>query len=162
MPTFEGRRYYYSSSGQLTYHWGTVLECSSSGRRINNWPEQHYANGVQKHAQTNRQFKKKVRCLKNLCNDMASSGVASAESMASFLLESLVYNCPNNIFTRSTHYEDMKAVIATLWSMTQTDDTAREMIEVNDIKYLFHVSQPWQRSTANQFLFDAWGYVGFE
>ena len=82
--------------------------------------------------------------------------------MASFLLESSVYNCPDTVFAQPTHYDDMKAVIATLWGMTQTDDAAKEMVEVNNIKYLFHSSQPWDRSTTNQFLVDAWGYVGFE
>lgn len=162
VPTFEGRLYYRNSYGTLSYHSGTVLECSSNRRRINNWPEQHYANGVQRHQQTNRQFKKKVRCLKNLCNTMAEAKIDSAEKMASFLLESLVYNCPKIVFTKETHYEDMKAVIAYLWGKTKDDTEAKEMHEVNDIKRLFHFTQPWKRADVNQFLFDAWVYVDFE
>ncbi len=162
VPTFEGRLYYYTPTGLLTYHSGTVLQCSGDGSRIHNWPEQHYANGVSKHTETARQFKKKARCLKTLCNSMAASGVTSAKEMSSFLLESLVYNCPNSVFTHATHYDDMKAVISSCWGMTKTDDSATNMLEVNDIKYLFRPSQPWDRSTTHQFLFDAWGYVGFE
>lgn len=162
VPTFEGRLYYRNSYGTLSYHSGTVLECTSNRRRINNWPEQHYANGVQKHQQTDRQFKKKVRCLKNLCNTMADAKIESAEKMASFLLESLVYNCPNSVFTHDTHYEDMRAAIAYLWSKTKDDTEGEDMVEVNDIKYLFRVTQPWKRAEVHQFLFDAWVYVDFE
>jgi hypothetical protein len=160
VPTFEGRLR--NSLGTLAYHSGTVLECTSNRRRINNWPEQHYANGVQKHGRTDKQFKKKVRCLKNLCNTMVAAKIASAEKMASFLLESLVYNCPDKVFTQATHYEDVKAVIAYLWGKTQDDTEAKDMLEVNDIKYLFHVTQAWERTDVHQFLFDAWVYVGFE
>ncbi|HEY0737192.1 MAG TPA: nucleotidyltransferase [Herpetosiphonaceae bacterium] len=161
VPTFEGRLYYRDNLGQLRYHSGTVLESAKNKRTINNWPEQHYNNGVSKHTQTSRQFKKKVRCLKNLSNEMASFSIASAESMASFLLESLVYNCPDNLFGYDSHYDDMKAVIAYLWNLTKTDDTSKNMVEVNAIKYLFHDSQPWNRSQAHTFLLDAWHYVGF-
>ncbi len=162
VPTFEGRLYYRDYLGRIVYHSGTVLQCDSDRRRINNWPEQHYAKGVQKHDQTARQFKKKVRCLKNLCNEMASAGNANAKAMASFLLESLVYNCPNSNFNHATHYDDMKEVIGYLWHATKTDDTARDMVEVNDIKPLFRVLQSWNRSTTHDFLLDAWHYVGFE
>lgn len=159
VPTFEGRLYYGTGVGD--YNSGTVLQCRSNGQLIRNWPEQHYANGVQRHAQTNRQFKKKARCLKNLCNAMADAGVASAKGMASFLLESLVYNCPDAIFSQSSHYEDMKEVIRHLWHATQMADSCREMTEVNGMKYLLHASQPWTRMAVNTFLLDAWKYVGF-
>ncbi len=161
VPTFEGRLYFKNSQGEIRYHSGTVLQCSSDGKLIKNWPEQHYENGVEKHTQTNRQFKKKVRCLKRLCNVMASEGVSSAKAMASFLLESLVYNCPNDAFAYSTHYEDMKAVIAYLLGVTENDSKAKNLVEVNGIKYLFHFSQPWDRTTAHAFLISAWNYVGF-
>ena len=36
------------------------------------------------------------------------------------------------------------------------------MCEVNDIKYLFHLSQPWNRAQAHSFFNVAWDYVGFK
>ncbi len=160
-PTFEGRLFYRASDGSITYHSGTVLQSNRTGRTIHNWPDQHYANGVRRHDETSRQFKKKVRCLKNLCNTMCDEGNPNADKMASFLLESLVYNCPNTCFDKTTHYQDMEAVIRHLWNATKSDDSAKNLLEVNRIKYLFHPSQGWDRTTTHQFLLDAWRYVGF-
>jgi hypothetical protein len=159
VPTFEGRLYYGTGAGD--YQSGTILQCRSDGRLIRNWPKQHYANGVQRHTQTSRQFKKKARCLKNLCNAMADADVASAKGMSSFLLESLVYNCPDAVFTQPSHYDDVKEAIRHLYHATQTAEACREMTEVNGIKYLFHVTQPWTSTAVNTFLLDAWKHVGF-
>ncbi|MBF0473019.1 MAG: nucleotidyltransferase [Nitrospirae bacterium] len=161
VPTFEGRLYYKDQSGGLDYYSGIVLQCDSDGGTIYNWPEQHYANGDKRHDATIQQFKKKVRILKNLCNEMAAVGIVSAKSMASFLLESLVYNCPDEVFTQSTHYDDIKSVITYLLDVTETDEKAKRMLEVNNIKYLFHDSQPWKRADVYDFLLSAWNYAGF-
>jgi hypothetical protein len=161
VPAFENRLCYRDSVNVLRYHSGTVLQSSKTGRLIYNWPEQHYENGVRKHTVTNRQFKKKVRILKNLCNEMCDGGNANAEAMASFLLESMVYNCPSTVFSHPTHYADMEDVIRHLYNATLTDDSAKDMVEVNDIKTLFHWTQAWNRGKANDFLLDAWRYVDF-
>ncbi len=162
VPTFEGRLYYRDVNNNLKYHSGTVLECSKDRRMIKNWPQQHYDNGVYKHNKTARKFKKKARCLKNLSNEMQENGFVIAEKMASFLLESLVYNCTDEAFNHITHYEDMKEVVRYLYNKTRTDDESKDMIEVNGIKYLFHVSQAWERESVNKFLLEAWQYVGFK
>jgi hypothetical protein len=161
VPTFEGRLYYYNN-GVLDFHRGTVLECDSDGRRINNWPDQHYARGVARHEETGDQFKKKVRILKNLRNDMRAAGIASAKKVSSFLLESLVYNCKDEVFTKTTHREAIKAVIRHLWNQTKSDKTAEDMLEVNAIKYLFRHKQPWNRADVHKFLYDAWVYGEFK
>ncbi len=161
VPTFEGRMYYRDALGLLQVHSGTVLQCASNSRVIYNWPEQHYANGVTRHDQTTRQFKKKARCLKSLRCEMADNGSASAKAMSSFLLESLVYNCPDATFTQPSHLEDMRAVIVHLWNATADETCERQLFEVNRIKYLFHSSQGWDRATTRTFLQEAWNYVGF-
>jgi hypothetical protein len=161
VPTFEGRLYDRDGAGALVYRSGTVLQSTSTGRQIQNYPDQHYNNGVAKHTATSRQFKKKVRCLKNLAGHMADAGYESAGKMASYLLESLIYSCDESAFNKPSHYEDMAEVIRQLWNRTKTDESAKGMMEVNGIKYLFHSSQPWNRADVHQFLLDAWQYVGF-
>jgi hypothetical protein len=161
VPTFEGRLYYRDFLGALKFHSGTVLQCGNSGRLIYNWPEQHYANGVAKHDQTARQFKKKARCLKNLRYEMADDGNANAKAMSSFLLESLIYNCPDVTFQKATHLEDIEAAILHLWNATKDISCEKAMLEVNGIKYLFHGTQDWNRETTRAFLTDAWNHVGF-
>ena len=90
VPTFEGRLYYRDSYGGLQFHSGTVLQCAGSGTLIYNWPEQHFANGVTRHEQTQRQFKKKARCLKSLRCETGDGSYGNAKAMSSFLLESLI------------------------------------------------------------------------
>ena len=160
VPTFESRLYYRDAFGRYAYHSGTVLQSDRTGNIIRNWPQQHYDRGVAKHTDTGRQFKKKARILKNLANDMAANGYESAQNMSSFLLESLVYNCNGNAF-QPNHYSGFKETIRQTYFMTQTDEAAENLLEVNNIKYLFRPSQPWNRSDVHQFLVQAWDYVGF-
>ena len=160
VPTFEGRLYYRNTYGNLEFNSGTVLQCSASGRLIYNWPEQHYANGVRRHDQTGRQFKKKSRCLKALRCEMADGGNTNAKAMSSFLLESLIYNCPDSVFHQPTHLDDMRGALIHLWNATKDDACVRQLLEVNGIKYLFHTMQAWNRAATRAFLQDAWNYVG--
>lgn len=129
--------------------------------RIKNWPEQHYQNGVAKNDQTSRKYKRVVRILKCLSNEMAEEGVKSAKDAPSFLIECLVFNAPNNSFNYLSFKPMVRAVLANLFNDTLCDDKCSEWGEVNELKYLFRSSQPWSRQSAHQFLSDAWDYIGY-
>lgn len=139
---------------------GTEFE-SDSGERIQNFPAQQYANGVQKHTDTNRRFKKMVRVLKNLRNEMNENKVAEADPIPSFLIECLVWNVPDDTFGQATFYAELREVLRFLYHATTSDDTCGKWHEENDIKFLFHVAQGWTREQANAFVLAAWGYVGY-
>ena len=48
-----------------------------------------------------------------------------------------------------------------LWSNTKDDASCKSWCEVDAIKYLFHVSQPWTRAMPRTpFILDAWSKVG--
>lgn len=127
-----------------------------------NWPEQHYANGVQKNTETNRKYKRVVRILKTLSNEMSKNGVKSAKEAPSFLIECLVFNAPNSAFNH-THYKPMvRAVLANLFNDTLDNDKCSEWGEVSELKYLFRGHQQWTRASAHQFISDAWDYIGYE
>jgi hypothetical protein len=51
-------------------------------------------------------------------------------------------------------------VLCHLWSNTKADTSCQEWTEVNDIKYLFRISQKWTRQQVHEFLDTAWSYVG--
>ncbi len=128
-------------------------------RRITNFPEQQYANGVAKNDATGRRFKKSVRIIKKLRYQMEDAGYKSAEAMASFLIESLVWNAPNHLFSATSLRDMVQGILAHLWEETRADATCNKWTEENGIKFLFHSSQSWTRAQANQFLYDAWNYV---
>lgn len=81
-----------------TRDWETdqsgVQMLTDKGRSIINWPEQHYRNGVDKNSATGRRYKRAVRILKMLRNEMAKQGVRAAQPIPSFLAECLVWNAP--------------------------------------------------------------------
>lgn len=155
---FEHRRY----SSPSRYQSGVQLLTDKDRRSIVNWPEQHYGNGVHKNTNTNRRYKRAVRILKTLRNEMAEKGLAAADPIPSFLVECLVWNAPNSAFEYSTHRSMMRAVLAEQYNATLEDSRCSEWGEVSELKYLFRGPQPWTRQQAHAFLGAAWDYAGYE
>jgi hypothetical protein len=159
--TFQHRRYtgldWY---GRPTYLIGTEF-VSDSGKRIVNWPQQHYDNGVAKNQRTRERFKAMVRVLKNLRNEMDDAHIAEAGPIPSYFIECLVYNVPDSTFGYATYYDTLKEILRFIYLGTETDETARKWLEVNELKYLFHAEQPWTRAQGNAFVLAAWRYVGY-
>ena len=129
---------------------------------VRNWPEQHYQNGVAKNDTTHRRYKRVVRILKKLSNEMAENNIQSAKDAPSFLVECLVFNAENSCFNYTTYKSMVRAVLAYLFNNTMRDEQCSEWGEVSELKYLFRASQPWTRAGVHQFLSDAWDYIGFE
>lgn len=160
VPTFEHRRYFLGSDGKYYIHYGVELRPDAGGRIIN-WPQQNYDNGVAKRARTQLRFKKIVRILKNLRNAMQEDDVVQAKDIASFLIECLVWNASDSLFGNSSFTADVRGILADLITRTSTDANCNEWGEINELKYLFRVSQPWTRQQAHDFLCAAWLYLGF-
>lgn len=160
LAAFEHRRWSRNANGQLSYISGTEF-VSDSGKRIVNWPDQQYENGVNKHAATHDRFKKMVRILKNLRNEMDDEGNKAAGPIPSFLSECLVWNVPDSDFGHATYYDDMREVLRFIYLGTRTEPECREWAEENDLKYLIRASQAWTREEVNIFALAAWQHVGF-
>jgi hypothetical protein len=139
---------------------GTTIHPVTGGSIVN-WPEQNYQNGVEKNKRTSSNFKKLVRVIKNLRNDMADSGVGEAEPIPSYFIECLVWNTPDAGFANSSFTDDVRYILAHLYNSTMKDEDCEEWGEENEIKYLFRDGQPWTRQQANDFLDAAWTYVGY-
>ncbi|MGE0093758.1 MAG: nucleotidyltransferase [Alphaproteobacteria bacterium] len=144
-----------------------------ASKRINNFPDQHYQNGAAKNIATARRFKRVVRIIKLLRNHMADNPEclpamrSCASGTPSFLIESLVYNCPESLFV-----EDLYA--ATVYVLQHL---ANELAapggnsllnlpnrtwwrEVNGVKYLFlGTEQPWSEAKALEFVLAAIAYM---
>jgi hypothetical protein len=153
-PFFQHRRY----RADGTYNQGVELRPDSGGRIIN-WPEQHYANGVDKHTRTSQRFKKIVRILKCLRNEMDEKGRAAAKPIPSFLIECLVFNAPTRCFGNDKWYDDVMAVLAYLRENTAADHLCNEWGEVSELKYLFRGSHKWTRQQAHDFIKAAEAYI---
>ena len=151
---------YERGSYGITYRKGTNIR-TDSGQSINNYPEQHAEEGKKKNVATGNTFKRVVRILKRLRNEMKDGGVAAAAAVPSFLIESLVWSCPNASFAHDTYYKDVRAVLTDIHASLLTPGVAAAWTEVNNIKFLFHPSQGWTADQATAFVVAAWQYVGF-
>ena len=133
-----------------------------SGSRIINWPEQTYNNGVERNTATGRKYKRVIRILKRLRDRMQDDGIAIAMKTPSFLIECLVWNANVDAFSKYTYTAIVLHLLADLWNCTRKDDDCSEWGEVNELKYLFRLAQPWTRQEANEFLQAAWDYIGYQ
>lgn len=147
---------YYAQNG--SHIKGTSL-LPRGGGRIDNFPEQNYDNGVAKNDATGRRFKAIVRILKNLKNEMAEEGIEAAGAAPSYLLECLTWNVPNERFGHFTYATDVREVLAGIFNATLNGEDCKAWTEVNNIKYLFHESQPWTYQQAHGFADAAWDYL---
>lgn len=156
---FEHRRY----TSTTQYISGVeMIPDDYSPPRVINWPEAHYSNGVAKNDATSRRYKRVVRILKTLSNEMAENNIKSAKNAPSFLIECLIFNASKVCFNHASYKSMVRGVLAELLNNTISDDKCAEWGEVSELKYLFRSPQPWTRQGAHQFLSDVWDYAGYE
>lgn len=161
VPCFEYRKYtgQFDSLGNAIYHSGTTFFPDNGGQIIN-WPEQNYANGVKKNVATNHRYKFVVRILKRLRNEMQSKQVKEASNIASFLIESLVWQISDTTLTKDVQYlTTVKNVLASLNVSISQDSSCSQWCEVNELKYLFASGQPWTRNQAHEFVVAALSFI---
>ena len=91
---------------------------------------------------------------------MAAEGTPEAVPIPSYLIECLVYNVPNEGFLHDSYSEDVSYILPFLRDNTASDHWCSEWVEVNELKYLFHYTQPWNRVAAHAFLSKAMTRIG--
>jgi hypothetical protein len=148
---------------------------TEEGQRITNFPDQHYRNGCAKNDRTGRRYKRVARILKRLRDHMAEHPDAPAlvrsraKATPSFLTESPVYNCPDQLFGNPEIYDDVVAVLRYLTSGLNDPHAGHSLLtlplwalwyEVNGIKPLFGEGQAWTASDAGRFVECARAYLG--
>lgn len=166
VPLFEFRQYWESGGHRI----GVALIADNGWRRIENYPERlidywpsiplHYENGVTKNEQTSRRFKGVVRILKKLRLELENTGNAAASAVPSYLVECLVWNSPDWCFYHDSWEKRVQSVLRFLWQNTRGSTLCEKWCEVDNIKYLFHASQPWTCEEAHAFIDATWDYVG--
>lgn len=151
-------------SSRTSHVQGTRLQSDSNPlHEIVNYPQQHYDRGVTKNKICSRRYKRVVRILKNLENEMVAKGVI--EVVPSFLIESAVWNVPNAELTDpSTWTARTRYALVHIFNGTMTSDCIQsdDWLEANGIKYLFHRSQAWTYHQLHVFASRAWDYVEFD
>lgn len=156
VPFFEYRDYF----GNANYRGGVIL-IPDKGPNIHNYPERlldwwpqiplHYENGVSKNAATSRSFKGITRILKSIRREMKSTRLYFSD-VPSYLCECLAYQTPNAFFHGFSWSQKLEQVLGYLESNLASSKDVSDWTEVDGVKYLFHVSQPWTQEKALKFV----------
>jgi hypothetical protein len=127
---------------------------SENGDITRNFPDQHSRNGIEKRSRTRFRFKRVVRSLKWLRDELVQIGMLKPKQVPSFLVESLVYLVPDSAFVAEDddRYGRMLRVLGELDILLAHAATVQNATEMNGIKYLFHSSQPWTVADARAFV----------
>jgi len=119
---------------------------------------------VAKNKNSSYRFKSAVRVLKNLKYEMEAFGSPAQKKAAkeapSYLIECLVYNVED--LSGDSYRDTVRNVITAAYNATKADEACKGWLEVNQLKWLFHPTQPWTRGQANAFLLEAWRYAEFK
>ena len=92
VPAYRSRDYSCDYLDDSNNYVGGIEIRPDSGGRIINYPEQHIKLGIEKNRVTNYNFKKCVRIIKSIREDMEKIGYTVSSKISSFGLESLLWN----------------------------------------------------------------------
>ena len=136
VPCRTHRRY----DSRTTHHDGIEIH-PDKGPQIINWPQQDDDNGTAKNKRTNLRYKRAVRGIKSLENEMVDKGVI--EPVPSFMMECAVYNVRDDRFGSSSNYANCLQVLADFVAALEDPPVLHKWEEVNGLKYLFRPTQAW-------------------
>lgn len=157
VPCFTFRMYFTDG----TYREGTRL-FKTSGGWVENYSNLQLTLGRAKNVRTNGAYKKTVRILKRLENVLVAAGFS--EEVPSYVMECLIYNCPDNYFDRTTWRSVMQGCLADIYNYTnrvEPSESSDRWLEANGAKFLFHPGQKWTREQIHTFANAAWDYMEF-
>ena len=100
--------------------------------------------------------------MKKLKNEMTESNPEKfnyLNNVPGFLIENMIYHVPNNMLTKDSYYDSVKASIVFLYNEIDKGTDYLTWKEINGKKDLFNQHQKWNANDAKKFLFDAWNYI---
>ena len=156
VPAFQYRHYLSLSD---IYDEGTLF-LTKDGSEIINYPKIHLENGRAKNQDTSHRYKKLVRIMKHIKNNMEDEGLTDGNHITSFLVESLIWNVPNNIITGYESWvETVKHTLNYLLRVFYHNDH-QCWKEVSDLLYLFR-NRKWSDIEVRYWLHNTYKYLGF-
>ncbi len=107
-----------------------------SGGCVDNFPKQHYDNGVRKNTATRRRYKEIVRCTKRLITELFELGLLRRD-YPGYLTECLLYNVPNDRYGQFRRYDDLSAALQYLQAGLASADVYNAWTEPSELVMLF-------------------------
>lgn len=135
VPSYRYRDYTDDYRFDTNNYVGGIMILPDSGGRIINYPEQHIKNGIEKNKRTSYRFKKFVRVIKSMREELKLAGHFVPSEISSFGLESLLWNVSDSVFHKySILRYDFDEVLK--W-LIENLDKFPDFKEANGIKSLF-------------------------
>ena len=121
---------------------------------IHNFPEQHYTNAIAKRARTSHRFKRNVRILKHIRDELVQHGQFQTNQISSFFIECLAYAVEDIYFLQDQddRYDRVRRLLYRMAELLSNPVWVQAVREINEIKYLFNPLQPWSVGDASQFV----------
>jgi hypothetical protein len=131
---------------------------SEDGAWTLNYPEQHHDNGIAKRGRTRLRYKKVVRMLKRLRDELVDARILQSEEAPSYLVECLVYSVDDSFFLVEwdDRYDRLLRVVERMQAQVYDDAWCNAATEINGIKSLFGPHQAWSVADARKFADSAW------
>lgn len=160
VPAFQYRNYKYNNSyDSWNYVEGTKLY-SKENKEVINYPKVHIEHGKSKNLRTSYKYKKLIRIMKHIKNEMVDVGITDGDKITSFLIECLIWNTPDSVIIGyNTWTETVKQAIIYLYNAIK-DGKHVEWGEVSEMLYLFR-GRKWDDQDVKQWLYDAWNYLEY-
>jgi hypothetical protein len=138
-----------------------VAILGKDGRWTHNFPKQHYANGIAKRARTKHRFKRNVRILKRLRDELVNADQLAPKQVPSFLIECLTYAVEDEYFLVETddRYARALRILSRMSECLNDSNWIMNATEINEIKYLFRPPQPWTVDDAKAFVLAACRWI---
>jgi hypothetical protein len=163
VPAFQYRNYSHEYKNNVDDFIEGIKFFTTDSKEIINYPKIHLKNGISKNDNTQRRFKRTVRLYKRIKNKMVEDGLPVSDNIRSYLLESLLWNVPNNIFNNENSWNNiLRSTIISLYNSTKTDEGCKSWGEVSEQFYLFHSERKWNIKDTNAFLVQMWNYLEYK
>lgn len=161
VPSFQYRDYSIISSTNPDIFDEGIKFYASDNTEIINYPKFHIQNGKDKNNNTNYFYKKLVRIMKHIRNDMYQENIIDGNKITSFLVECLVWNIPNYIIINNNTWEEtIKNSIVYLCNSFYNNNYS-DWCEVSEHICLFHNTRKWSAQDTQNFLVKMYAYLGY-
>lgn len=132
---------------------GVSIFDKNDGRETINFPHHHRRYGIDKRARTAHAFKKIVRQLKSLRDQLVADRKLAARPCASFFIECLAYRVEDDHYlVDEGRRARLKRILNRSWAQVCDPAWCAIAREINEHKMLFGDHQPWTPQTAKNFI----------
>ena len=153
VPCFSLHRYYAPSD----FRRGHRIFRRDTGyvEYIDNFPDQHLANGNAKNVATGRRYKEIVRCLKRLEGELVADRTLAKE-YPGYIVECLLFNVPDDRFGHPRRFDDLDNALIWLWNTLEDPAKTNELVEVSRLEWLFQDRPDRSVPNGRDFVYKAW------